>query len=49
MEDQQPRKEETFTQTGRRGREGWQQGSSWRTWAGEVAAGRPGGPTFVCG
>ena len=47
-------KVETFIQTGRKGEmcswggEDYQQGHGWRTWAGEVAAGRARGPTFSC-
>ena len=33
----------------RQDREDSQQGSSWRTRAGEAEAGRPGGPTSACG
>ena len=53
--DNQGIKEETFIQTGRRGKEDSRQGSSWRTRAGKAVPGglgeavayRLGGPTFV--
>ena len=52
--DNQGVKEETFIQTGKRGRdrqpgrEDSQQGCNWRTGAGKVASGRAGSPTFMC-
>ena len=52
--DNQGVKEETFTQTGRKGGdghpggEGSRQGSCWRTRVGKVVAGRLCGPTFDC-
>ena len=35
-------------ETGSQGREDTWQDSGWRTWAGEMMAGRVGSPTFVC-
>ena len=48
-------KEETFIQTGRRGRDGQQRQRGFMArqqqvdWVGDAAAGKLGGPTFVCG
>ena len=46
--DNQGVKEETFIQTGRKGRDDSQQGRVWRTGEGKVVAGGVGGPTFAC-